>query len=133
MVNIHFWGRGPDGRFAPTPIIISGDESVKDEIRATPDGRVETSFSERIVFIANHLVRQLIYGLVLTLRFMPTGYTSGAFTSGEAFNGRWVSYTSNMHGAIYIILKDSLKWVPLIGWGMQFYGFSSKPFTRNVH
>ena len=37
---------------------------------------------------------------------------------------RWVSYTSEMHGAIYIILKDSLKWVPIIGWGMQFYGFS---------
>jgi len=44
------------GRFAPTPIIISGDESVKDEIKATPDGRVETHFAERIVFIANHLV-----------------------------------------------------------------------------
>lgn len=44
-------------RFAPTPIIISGDESVKDEIKATPDGRVETHFAERIVFIANHLVR----------------------------------------------------------------------------
>lgn len=47
-------------RFAPTPIIISGDESVKDEIKATPDGRVETTFSERMVLIANHLVtRQL--------------------------------------------------------------------------
>ena len=43
-------------RFAPTPIIISGDESVKDEIKETPDGRVETHFAERIVFIANHLV-----------------------------------------------------------------------------
>ena len=43
-------------RFAPTPIIISGDESVKDEIKATPDGRVETHFAERMVFIANHLV-----------------------------------------------------------------------------
>lgn len=43
-------------RFAPTPIIISGDESVKDEIKATPDGRVETRFAERIVFVANHLV-----------------------------------------------------------------------------
>src|SRR5436190_331164 len=32
-----------------------------------------------------------------------------------------------MHGAIYIILKDSLKWVPVIGWGMQFYGFSTPP------
>ena len=43
-------------RFAPTPIIISGDESVKDEIKGTSDGRVETTFSERMVLIANHLV-----------------------------------------------------------------------------
>jgi hypothetical protein len=47
---------GPNRRFAPTPIIISGDESVKDEIKGTPDGRVATHFAERIVFIANHLV-----------------------------------------------------------------------------
>ena len=45
-----------DGRFAPTRIIISGDESLKDEIKGTPDGKVETHFAERIVFIANHLV-----------------------------------------------------------------------------
>jgi hypothetical protein len=45
------------GRFAPTPIIISGDESVKDEIKPTADGGVDTRFSERLVFVANHLVR----------------------------------------------------------------------------
>ena len=28
-----------------------------------------------------------------------------------------------MHGHIYIILKESLKYVPIIGWGMRFYGF----------
>jgi len=28
-----------------------------------------------------------------------------------------------MHGHIYIILKESLKNVPIIGWGMRFYGF----------
>lgn len=28
-----------------------------------------------------------------------------------------------MHGYIYIILKESLKYVPLIGPGMMFYGF----------
>jgi len=28
-----------------------------------------------------------------------------------------------MHGALYIILKESLKRVPVLGWGMQFYGF----------
>jgi lysocardiolipin and lysophospholipid acyltransferase len=28
-----------------------------------------------------------------------------------------------MHGHIYIILKESLKHVPIVGWGMRFYGF----------
>lgn len=35
----------------------------------------------------------------------------------------WVSYTARMHGHIYIILKESLKWIPVIGPAMQFYGF----------
>jgi hypothetical protein len=53
--------------FAPTPIIISGDESVKDEIKATPDGLVETHFAERIVFIANHLVSRTSTLLIIDL------------------------------------------------------------------
>ena len=28
-----------------------------------------------------------------------------------------------MHGHIYIILKESLKYIPIVGWGMMFYGF----------
>jgi 1-acyl-sn-glycerol-3-phosphate acyltransferase len=28
-----------------------------------------------------------------------------------------------MHGHIFIILKESLKYVPIAGWGMMFYGF----------
>lgn len=35
----------------------------------------------------------------------------------------WVAYTNNMHGYIYIILKESLKNIPVIGWGAQFYNF----------
>jgi len=36
-----------------------------------------------------------------------------------------VGYANNprMHGHIYIILKESLKWLPLAGTGMMFYGF----------
>ena len=68
------------------------------------------------------------------LRYMRTGYISGAFLILlAAINvSRWVSYTSNMHGAIYIILKDSLKWIPVIGWGMQFYGFSTPSTTTPI-
>jgi 1-acyl-sn-glycerol-3-phosphate acyltransferase len=28
-----------------------------------------------------------------------------------------------MHGHIYIILRDNLKYIPILGWGMMFYGF----------
>lgn len=28
-----------------------------------------------------------------------------------------------MHGHVYIILKESLKHIPIIGWGMRFYSF----------
>lgn len=70
-------------RFAPTPIIISGDKSVESEIKGTADGRVETHFSERIVLIANHLVSSSqivltdldILGLALSLvHLISQGY-----------------------------------------------------------
>ncbi|GAM85596.1 hypothetical protein ANO11243_036030 [Dothideomycetidae sp. 11243] len=33
------------------------------------------------------------------------------------------AYTNKMHGRIYIILKESLKNVPIFGWSAQFYNF----------
>lgn len=42
--------------WGPTVIRISGDESVAGQIQLQPDGRVETSFPERMVLIANHQV-----------------------------------------------------------------------------
>ena len=37
----------------------------------------------------------------------------------------WVGYTNQpqMHGHMYIILKESLKYIPVIGPGMAFFGF----------
>jgi 1-acyl-sn-glycerol-3-phosphate acyltransferase len=35
----------------------------------------------------------------------------------------WIAYTSKMHGHIYIILKESIKYIPIMGTGMMFYGF----------
>jgi lysocardiolipin and lysophospholipid acyltransferase len=35
----------------------------------------------------------------------------------------WVAYTNKMHGHLYIILKESIKYIPVLGTGMMFYGF----------
>ncbi len=45
--------------WGPTVIRISGDASVTDQIKKTPDGRVEFNFPERLVLIANHQVRSI--------------------------------------------------------------------------
>lgn len=85
--------------FAPTVIRISGDASVSGQLKQHPDGRLECDFPERLVLIANHQI-----------------YTDWTYLW-------WVSYTAKMHGHIYIILKESLKYIPLIGPGMMFYNF----------
>lgn len=87
--------------WGPTTIRISGDASVADQIRQTADGRVEFDFPQRMVMIANHQI-----------------YTDWLYLW-------WVGYANNpqMHGYIYIILKESLKWIPVMGPGMMFYGF----------
>ncbi|KAJ1301422.1 hypothetical protein OPQ81_008682 [Rhizoctonia solani] len=34
-----------------------------------------------------------------------------------------LSYSMRAHADVLIILKDSLKWIPIVGWGMQFFRF----------
>ena len=85
--------------FSPTIIRVSGDKSVRGQLLQTKDGRLETRFPERLVMIANHQI-----------------YTEWLYLW-------WVAYTRNMHGHVYIILKESLKYIPFIGPGMMFYGF----------
>ena len=41
---------------SPTVVRISGDESVSRQMRQKADGRVEFSFPDRLVMIANHQV-----------------------------------------------------------------------------
>lgn len=82
----------------PTYIRTSGDASVRGQIHLK-NGFLRTNFSERQVLVANHQV-----------------YTDWIYLW-------WVAYTNRMHGRIYIILKESLKHIPLIGQGMMFYGF----------
>lgn len=85
--------------YSPTVIRISGDGSIAGQLKHLPDGRVAADFPERIVLIANHQI-----------------YTDWLYLW-------WVAYTNGLHGHIYIILKQSLKWVPVIGPAMQLYGF----------
>ncbi|KAK2749862.1 hypothetical protein FQN57_005277 [Myotisia sp. PD_48] len=84
---------------SPTPVRISGDPSVLGQFRLKANGRLQSLFPERLVLIANHQV-----------------YTDWLYLW-------WVAYTNQMHGYIFIILKESLKYIPVIGQGMMLYGF----------
>ncbi|ODM23536.1 hypothetical protein SI65_01125 [Aspergillus cristatus] len=83
----------------PTPVRVCGDASVRGQIHLLEDGRLKTQFSERMVLVANHQV-----------------YTDWIYIW-------WLAYTNVMHGRIFIILKESLKYIPILGQGMMFYGF----------
>ncbi|OHW99191.1 acetyltransferase [Colletotrichum incanum] len=104
-----------------TTIRISGDKSMDGQIKKTPDGRVEFNFPERLVLVANHQVLSALLrmackeGLLITWRQI---YTDWLYLW-------WVAYANapSMHGHIYIILKESLKYIPGVGIGMMFYGF----------
>ena len=85
--------------FSPTLVRVSGDASIRGQLKQTSDGRLETAFPERLILIANHQV-----------------YTDWLYLW-------WVAYTGRMHGHIFIILKEVLKYIPLLGPGMMFYGF----------
>lgn len=85
--------------FNPIVIRVSGDKSVRGQLSQTKDGRLQTDFPERLVMMANHQI------------YIEWSYLW------------WVAYTSKMHGHIYILLKESLKYIPIIGPGMIFYGF----------
>ncbi|KAF2679002.1 acyltransferase-domain-containing protein [Lentithecium fluviatile CBS 122367] len=85
--------------WAPVKMRVSGDESVRGQLRQTEDGRLECDFPERLVLISNHQI-----------------YTDWVYLW-------WIAYTSKMHGHLYIILKESIKYIPILGVGMQFYGF----------
>jgi 1-acyl-sn-glycerol-3-phosphate acyltransferase len=85
--------------FSPTLVRVSGDKSVRGQLGRTGDGRLHVDFPERLVMIANHQI-----------------YTDWLYLW-------WVAYAGRMHGHVYIVLKESLKYIPIIGQGIMFYGF----------
>ncbi|KIV83775.1 hypothetical protein PV11_05770 [Exophiala sideris] len=85
--------------FAPTKVIVSGDESVRGQLFKSTDGDLVLDFPDRLILIANHQI-----------------YTDWLYLW-------WIAYCNGMHGRLYIILKESLKKIPVLGWGMQFNQF----------
>lgn len=85
--------------WAPTVVRVSGDESMSGQLFQMDDGTLKCNFPHRMVLMANHQL-----------------YTDWLYLW-------WIAYTNKMHGRIYIILKESLKQIPIFGWGAQFYNF----------
>ena len=85
--------------FSPTVIRVSGDKSVRGQLMRTKDGLLKTDFPERLIMMTNHQL-----------------YTDWLYLW-------WIAYTGDMHGHVFIILRESLKYIPIIGPGMMFYGF----------
>lgn len=85
--------------FSPTTIRVSWDPKLNGQFKKTEKGRLESSLPERLVLIANHQI-----------------YSDWLYLW-------WTSYTSKMHGHLYIVLKESLKYIPVVGPGMMFFGF----------
>ena len=85
--------------FAPTKVIVSGDASVRGQLLKSTDGNLILDFPSRLILIANHQI-----------------YTDWLYLW-------WMAYCNGMHGRLYIILKESLKKIPVLGWGMQMSQF----------
>ena len=85
--------------WAPTVMRVSGDKSMRGQLLKSTDGELICNFPKKLVLIANHQL-----------------YTDWLYLW-------WIAYCNDMHGRLYIVLKESLKRIPVIGWGMQFSQF----------
>lgn len=72
---------------------------MRGQLLQSLDGSLLCDFPQRMILIANHQI-----------------YTDWLYLW-------WIGYAAGMHGRIYVVLKESLKRIPVIGWGMQFAQF----------
>ncbi|KAL8828030.1 MAG: hypothetical protein Q9191_002823 [Dirinaria sp. TL-2023a] len=85
--------------WSPTLVRVSGGKSVRGQLHKTADGDLVCDFAERMVLIANHQI-----------------YTDWLYLW-------YIGYTNRMHGRIHVVLKESLKKIPVFGWGMTLSKF----------
>lgn len=86
--------------FTNSRISLYVDEEIKDQFSIDEKtGNLKSQLDPRSIFISNHQL-----------------YSDWVYLW-------WLAYTSNLSEAIKIVLKYSLKWVPIFGWGMQHFEF----------
>ncbi|MCJ1477470.1 hypothetical protein MMC13_006142 [Lambiella insularis] len=96
--------------WAPTVIRVSGDKSVRGQLLRTTDGGLFCNFPEskspgmHIVPTENEDTE------------MRKIYTDWLYLW-------YIAYCNGMHGRLYIMLKESLKSIPVLGWGIQLSQF----------
>ncbi|KAJ7102195.1 acyltransferase-domain-containing protein [Mycena belliarum] len=98
--------------FAPTSLVISFEregkgrftpEQIERIVRKDQDGRVVSlDLPSKFVLIANHQV-------------YADWWYAWCFTYFIGANG--------VHDSVFITLKKSLQWLPVLGWAMRFYNF----------
>lgn len=82
-----------------TEMRVSGDETMKGTFQVDGNGYLSSRFEERAIVIANHQL-----------------YTDWVYLW-------WFAFTSGFGGCIYILLKKSLKSIPILGSGMANFNF----------
>lgn len=86
--------------FTNSQIKLYVDPQIRDQFSIEEKtGHLRTNLSPRSIIISNHQL-----------------YSDWVYIW-------WLAYTSNLSDAIKILLKDSLKRIPIFGWGMQHFEF----------
>lgn len=121
--------------FAPTTLKITfetegigafTEKEAEQLVRRNVSGEVvELVLPKKMVIIANHQVRDPFSVSKLVLKSI--------LYAVKIYLDWWyvwnLTYFMNMHQDVLIVLKRSLKWVPILGW-VRIYSSSSHHFTQ---
>ncbi|KAI9240129.1 MAG: acyltransferase-domain-containing protein [Podila humilis] len=108
--------------FAPSDIVLTGDESirglVKQPFKGLKEGSVDKDGKESL---------QLKQGLLDEEVFLDMPERLVLISNHQIYSD-WMylwcfSYFADKHRALKIILRGDLTWIPVFGWGMRFFDF----------
>ncbi|KAG5519783.1 hypothetical protein PMAC_000056 [Pneumocystis sp. 'macacae'] len=95
----------------PSNMILSGDEKILSYFEELPNIQKDMQIYNRFILIGNHQI------------------------STDWLYIWWIAYIRRIHDGIYIVLKDSLRKIPIVGWGMKTFGFIflSRSWSKDRH